>query len=632
MKKFKHLSIILMASALGLSSCSFSDFLNIFTGKSVVSVDIQDVNKRIYESSDPFKLEVKVEVKGSAEKTVTWKSSDEKLASVDSKGVLTPKKAGKVEISATSTVDSKKSDKLEINIYEAGPRSYLIDEGYDYSPTFPTKELKEFGGVDFIAMETAEGFYFNEIPDADDYYHTFYVYYERTNDNKQALNDFVINNNLFCYHDEYIGIDCFIEPSQKVQADIDYQYVSYMVEETEVDDEDVLNYLAFHEADDMFSDATETTDTDWNSQLKEALTELGADDLPFVKLGADYDYDGDGYVMIYDYSKDYTKLANYSDAFNGTLYSKEYSDEYEDYVYKKHLDTYTDVIVYPFFCNYGNVIYVVRVARDLDFYPGDALNSFISNTLKSIIELPVFNTSCENPNYNFVTFKDDDGFNGAIKISGCTEAECLTYVGQLQAMGFVMDTLHAINHENGESYVKLQYGKVIVEANINFTRKSNASEISAMLEIIAEFNSLTDAQIEALTEEEFYRYQAAFDDYYDYLDYGYFTIYNDYSAVNYASIIVYLDSELANKEAGVYLKEATCKLLTGASHQIQPYLVEIFPAVSVSYSSDKPEIASVDSNGKVSAISEGTATITITAGEYQTTLEITVEEAHSYED
>ena len=68
------------------------------------------------------KLKINATVKTNGKKVnkkLTWKSSNDKFASVNSKGVVTAKKAGKgksVTITATATDGTKKSAKIKIKI------------------------------------------------------------------------------------------------------------------------------------------------------------------------------------------------------------------------------------------------------------------------------------------------------------------------------------------------------------------------------------------------------------------------------------------------------------------------------------------------------------------------------------
>lgn len=61
-------------------------------------------------------VKVKTTVTNGTKKDVTYKSSNTKLASIDAKGLLTVKKAGKVTITVTSKSDKKKSDKITLNV------------------------------------------------------------------------------------------------------------------------------------------------------------------------------------------------------------------------------------------------------------------------------------------------------------------------------------------------------------------------------------------------------------------------------------------------------------------------------------------------------------------------------------
>ena len=78
---------------------------------------------------------------------------------------------------------------------------------------------------------------------------------------------------------------------------------------------------------------------------------------------------------------------------------------------------------------------------------------------------------------------------------------------------------------------------------------------------------------------------------------------------------------------GVKLDKTTLSLVEGASAQLTAtVLPENATNKNVTWSSDKPEIATVDNNGKVTAVKEGTATITVktTDGGYSASCAVTV--------
>ena len=79
-------------------------------------------------AGDAAKLAADVKTTGDAAKTVTWKSSDEKIVTVDKDGNVKAVAAGKATITATSTVDESKSASVEVTVKAKEPEPAPVDK------------------------------------------------------------------------------------------------------------------------------------------------------------------------------------------------------------------------------------------------------------------------------------------------------------------------------------------------------------------------------------------------------------------------------------------------------------------------------------------------------------------------
>lgn len=623
MKKFKHLSLVLMASALGLSSCSVLDFI---TGKGVVSVEISSKIKKVYDCSDPFKLKAEVEVKKDTDKSVTWSSSDEKVAKVDKKGVVTPLKPGKVEITATSVYDTKKSDSLKINVLEGGEHKSLILEGYDYSAKFPEKEVNEFTGVSLPTFETKEGFYYKKNYVSEYDYYTFDVYFDMTEDNAFALDEAILASDLyhFIYSYGFFYVDCYLDPELKVELDVDYGDIS----DEEAEESEYMFCLTYYHAEDIWYSSADTTDTEWNEDVVEELSYLGVD-LPFVKLGEGYicEYDADyEELAIYDASCDFKKLENYGQVLLDNLYTQN-TDEYGDVYYTKQIDTYTDACVrFEFNGNGGNTILVSHLPREIDFYPSEKVDTFVSESIQSIWEVPDY-TQTASGTYKYEEHAND-GYWARVSIEGCTEAECLDYVGTLVAAGFEMIEEGSSSRVAGISVVSLQKDKIFLQAVINYgSHESTESEIEEMLSYYEVYSQYSDDQIEALSDEDRAHYDLIMDEYDEYdmngywFDEYYFTVF-EYDVVESATLTLWQSEDTYGKEPGIYAESESVTLTIGDTHQIEYKFFEMLPQ-EVTFTSSNESIITVDSTGIVSTLAAGEATVTVKTFDEKSQCEIT---------
>lgn len=87
----------------------------------VISVTIVDGNKTVF-LGDTLQLTTNVATTGGAAPSVTWTSSDETIATIDSSGTINPAAEGRTTITAVSTEDSSKADSIALEV----TRDYAI--------------------------------------------------------------------------------------------------------------------------------------------------------------------------------------------------------------------------------------------------------------------------------------------------------------------------------------------------------------------------------------------------------------------------------------------------------------------------------------------------------------------------
>lgn len=110
-------SVTITATSVADTSKSGSVTFSVSVKPAVVSVTIKGASSEANAGST-MSLSAEVVVKGSVSKAVTWKSSDASVATVSSSGVVKFLKEGVVTITATSSLDSTKSDSVTITVKE----------------------------------------------------------------------------------------------------------------------------------------------------------------------------------------------------------------------------------------------------------------------------------------------------------------------------------------------------------------------------------------------------------------------------------------------------------------------------------------------------------------------------------
>ena len=549
-------------------------------------------------------------------------AKDDSIASVNSNGELSTHSVGSVTITATSKYDSSKSGSATIEIIDAGLHPELVTEyEYEYSKSWPGEEVDTFAGMSVVSHEDSNGFYYAEtketVIDLSDIgwgifripgY--FEVFCEATEANYYGY-QYALEDEGYFYYTRYDSSgdasDCFLDATQTL--DVEFSVVSL----DEAGKEQLVGFTFYH-ALDQFESAEETTDSAWNETVSEYLTELGFE-VPFVKLGASYtaEYSEDyGILYIYDYSVDFHKLDAYGEVLAEAGFNPELREDGVAYV--KSLDAYTNEVIHIYFDSYGNNIEVSKELVELDYYPENEINTFVGNH-GSVFTVPGY-TPAEGNYFTYelsqVEPKEGLVFDAAIaSIYGASEEELLAFPGAFDGYELVESKVHA----NGMTYAVLQKGKVIVTLVIEFeAHQASAAELAAFVELYAPYASLTEEDIEAMSDDEYAEYLAFFEDHYYEIYYyemyeGKTTIAFDYSIVESGYVMVYVDDHYI-EEPGVFIYDDEATVAPGEELELKPQFYEMEP-VELSYASSDESVATVSSEGVVTGVLEGDATITV---------------------
>ena len=115
-KKIKKVLTICIILALCVCNLSFTPITSEAAGKKATSIKLNTTSKTLT-AGQTCQLKVKKVKPANAGKSVTWKSSNSKVAKVNSKGKVAAKKAGKATITATSKTNKKVKATCKITVY-----------------------------------------------------------------------------------------------------------------------------------------------------------------------------------------------------------------------------------------------------------------------------------------------------------------------------------------------------------------------------------------------------------------------------------------------------------------------------------------------------------------------------------
>ena len=523
-------------------------------------------------------LTAKVVTVGGASNAVTWSSSDESVATVSATGSVTALKEGTATITATSVFDSTKSDTSTIKVVDKGFNPALYDEGYKYYKAWPEDVIKEWIGDDSVTIVAPEnaslGAYVWEEPAGE-----YVGYLEVIVSGDQLLSylgsleaaDFIVWSELMY---GLFQIDCAIDPSLTYEVDPSENYN----DDYEVDG----LMLTFYHVDDLFYDDTLTTNTDWTAAEKAEFEKVdGLEALPFVQLGEKYEvealesYEEEGVyegVAIYDGSLAIHAL----DSYGETLVAAGFTYNEESDMYGKTIAAAPWLEQYVSFSWGSNGNYIETGIQYVTFseFPQEYVDMFTTYALGSKYQV----LAPEGADADTFQWSSDETEDGEMYMAvygySYSYEEFEAYATALEADGWDVEYEEQTDEQYG--YIGAEKGYIYIEAQF-----------------------INDV---------------------DYDD-DWNTIYLDESG----ELDMYILQGSGYEDPGVYVEESA-KVAVGGTYKIEPVLFEI--EGTPEFTSDHPEIATVDAEGVVTGVAEGSATITVTVVynevEYSATCVITV--------
>ena len=488
-------TVVITATSKADSSKSDSLTIEVTTLPGVASVTIEGGQEEVILHTQSMQLSAVVATKGAAAKGVTWSSSDESVATVNASGLVYFVGKGSVTITATSVADSSKSDSITINVINHGEHPELVEEGWTFTEEWPYAEAKAFTGKYVDGFESKEGFYFLDSPAAGTSAAYFAILAEETTANIKAAINMLSDDSLFYFYNSSYDLDCFLDSTQTYEVDF-FEY--------DIDDYSTALAFVYYYADDMFEGSTvNTTDTEWNDDVQDELDDMGVD-LPFARLGEDYDpyVYSSGVLEISDYSKDFRKLMNYDLLLLADGFELDERDDGD--VYLKSFNAYQNQAVEFYFNQYGNCVRTWLEYKEFDEWPTAVVNDFVDDFSK--YTAPAFESAVAK--YAYQPDEENDEYL-IVDVINPTKAECEAYLN-----GLLDDFEDLLDAEDSEEflYAELRKGKLDIKVEFDYlARESTLEECQAVLDALDAFESLSDEEFAALSDEQLELYDWLYD-------------------------------------------------------------------------------------------------------------------------
>ena len=365
--------------------------------------------------------------------------------------------------------------------------TWISEEGYAYSESFPVNEIKAFigsGNYEIKAPASLEGgCYYLQSAASTDSVANFSVVVDGT-----QMSSYVSarqGENWSKYFTTSSGYG-LIDPTETYEVDVEESY------DDNYDPAAPTIFTFFKTSDIWDTSGTKTSDLVWSETKLEAIESNAwrsiARAIPFVQLGQNYAFefvdmslyryfgiDYPDYIALYDLSLNNTYLSGYANVLTGNDYVAVTEEGYTSY--QKEFDYFTlDISFY--WGQYGNEIDAMKYLTEFDAWPKDLIDLWALKFIQSSKSVPVYTATSTDVKYTFdylEALASEDATEltpyAEVTVSAATSDEYLNYAIAWEEAGASVE-LHEADDENYPSF-KAQLGKNV--ANVTFVQDYDES-------------------------------------------------------------------------------------------------------------------------------------------------------------
>ncbi len=511
---------------------------------------------------------------------VKYEGEGDLLLDTDSDGTwIQGLELGFVEVRAVSVDDPSVYASQFIEVIDKGPEPDLYNYGLPYLKEDPS---------DLLELVIGEGEYDLFVPSENICENGYYFYPLMTESGALVGAELILNIGTYFATEEQMALGYQLmgeldgDENLYYFCDIFNDDANCYMDSTktyEIDsiveggNNDYYFTLAYYRTDALYAGDELTEDEAWPEEASAFMIENFGEELPFVKMGAAYDFDvqvpdpEDPYddsvtmIMFYDFSTNHEVTDNLGEF----LEAQGFTFVKSSWTYQKPLasNPLKSITVESYYTSYGNTIGVYIDNTVFQAFPSDVVNDYVTNTLGSENSVPGFTLSSEEmTDYRFYPATDTADY---IKVTGlyATYDEFESYLAAIAGEGYTCVASEFYETRNPEHIYNATFilGKIQLEVSC-------------------------DPQVE--------------------IDWDTFTITTDW---DYSTISIKVS------DSGL---EETAGLTIVSNKEVSARIDDEFDVVAVSYGIDASKltftssdesIATVDENGHVVAKGKGEVTI-----------------------